>query len=649
MTHRDLYTKFMIEYDKANVTSSYPSLTEYEVATFLDKAFKALISQKITGNNVRKIGFEKDLKSIEDLQPLIKSSRIQFSKTADCVAENVVASNLPEDFMYFVGAYVKYNKNTNPVYITDTIYDGTNTFNVEDYTALIYSLNPTHAGGTLQCRSGQQVLSNINVRTYRMGEEHTEYRMTNQVHADALHWGMFEGGYDTYGDSRYFVDNLGTYQQYGFTSGFSFNLASSNFSPLRGMSASYLDDPGDPPVIYINFNNVFPTQESVDRVKCSFYNSGTLIDTFTQTLPIELNPAHFSSSTLLLIEPAGDSASNFENTTLSVYWNASTATPFSRGVYYQAPYFKIKVSLDKEVDMKIFNTESGLQVYSTDSCSGFVVAYPKQSGNSNPKFVTSISSADCSVDTFINLFGEEGYLSTQIKTLSDDYTDANYDFYVFLQPTSLINLPVESDINDYAIYTTEEVIVPGTNTLVTSKYFTLFNIADSLQDVDETISEIKLGPSTNIKFEEIYLDNSEITYDNNDIRTAPVKMLNHELASKFFVSPYNMPWIKTLIGYEENNKLFVVYDPVDFSSYVMNSGTITYIKKPNTFVKDQYDESYECFDYPENASDEVKRLYEFECNETVAEELISLTIIFALENVQSQRLNTKLNTAQLEL
>ena len=46
MTHKDIYTKFMIEYDKANVTSSYPSLTEYEVATVLDKAYNALIAQK---------------------------------------------------------------------------------------------------------------------------------------------------------------------------------------------------------------------------------------------------------------------------------------------------------------------------------------------------------------------------------------------------------------------------------------------------------------------------------------------------------------------------------------------------------------------------------------------------------------------------
>nr|DAF65995.1 MAG TPA: hypothetical protein [Caudoviricetes sp.]DAH00442.1 MAG TPA: hypothetical protein [Crassvirales sp.] len=44
MTHKDIYTKFMIEYDKANVASSYPSLTEYEIATILDKAYNALIA-----------------------------------------------------------------------------------------------------------------------------------------------------------------------------------------------------------------------------------------------------------------------------------------------------------------------------------------------------------------------------------------------------------------------------------------------------------------------------------------------------------------------------------------------------------------------------------------------------------------------------
>lgn len=74
MTHKDIYTKFMIEYDKADITSSYPSLTKYETATILDKAYLALIAQKLTGNNSRQAGFESDNKAIEDVRPLLVST-----------------------------------------------------------------------------------------------------------------------------------------------------------------------------------------------------------------------------------------------------------------------------------------------------------------------------------------------------------------------------------------------------------------------------------------------------------------------------------------------------------------------------------------------------------------------------------------------
>ena len=53
MTHNDVLIKFMIEYDKVPVTSSYPSLTKLEIASLLNKAYLALISQKYTGNNLR--------------------------------------------------------------------------------------------------------------------------------------------------------------------------------------------------------------------------------------------------------------------------------------------------------------------------------------------------------------------------------------------------------------------------------------------------------------------------------------------------------------------------------------------------------------------------------------------------------------------
>lgn len=83
MTHSDIYTKFMIEYDKANITSSYPSLTKYEIATILDKAYLAIMAQKYTGNNPRRQPFESDIKAIEDLQPLIKQFQTIGSNQGD--------------------------------------------------------------------------------------------------------------------------------------------------------------------------------------------------------------------------------------------------------------------------------------------------------------------------------------------------------------------------------------------------------------------------------------------------------------------------------------------------------------------------------------------------------------------------------------
>ena len=89
MTHTDIKTKFMIEYDKANVTSSYPSLTEYEVATLLDKAYLALIAQKVTGNNARRTPFESDVKSVADLQQLVKHADVRTFNNGHEPATNI--------------------------------------------------------------------------------------------------------------------------------------------------------------------------------------------------------------------------------------------------------------------------------------------------------------------------------------------------------------------------------------------------------------------------------------------------------------------------------------------------------------------------------------------------------------------------------
>lgn len=106
MTHKDIYTKFMIEYDKANVASSYPSLTEYEIATILDKAYNALIAQKFTGNNPRRSSFESDNKSISDLQPLIKTD---VCSTGSLNNVNSFSAELPNGFLYYISSYIEYN------------------------------------------------------------------------------------------------------------------------------------------------------------------------------------------------------------------------------------------------------------------------------------------------------------------------------------------------------------------------------------------------------------------------------------------------------------------------------------------------------------------------------------------------------------
>ena len=118
MTHNDIYTKFIIEYDKANVTSSYPSLTQYEVATILNKAYFALIAQKFTGNNIRRSAFEVDYKSISDLQPLVVKSDRQFYLSSHIPAVNSVPFKIPEDYLYFVQLYLDYRMKSS----SDTSY-----------------------------------------------------------------------------------------------------------------------------------------------------------------------------------------------------------------------------------------------------------------------------------------------------------------------------------------------------------------------------------------------------------------------------------------------------------------------------------------------------------------------------------------------
>ena len=91
MTQNDIYKKFLIEYDKADVSSSYPSLTNEEIAAILNKAMYALIAQKVTGNNPRKVALDMDSKAMSDIAPLIKYFNTNYLTSSD--SESLVTAN----------------------------------------------------------------------------------------------------------------------------------------------------------------------------------------------------------------------------------------------------------------------------------------------------------------------------------------------------------------------------------------------------------------------------------------------------------------------------------------------------------------------------------------------------------------------------
>ena len=115
MTYNDIYKKFLIEYDKADVSSSYPSLTNEEIAAILNKAMYALIAQRVTGNNPRKVALDMDSKAMSDIAPLIKYFDTNYLASGD--SESLVTANNELLFKfgdtgtprYLLDGIIKYN------------------------------------------------------------------------------------------------------------------------------------------------------------------------------------------------------------------------------------------------------------------------------------------------------------------------------------------------------------------------------------------------------------------------------------------------------------------------------------------------------------------------------------------------------------
>ena len=435
MTHKDIYTKFMIEYDKAGASTSYPSLTEYEVATVLDKAYNALIAQKVTGNNYRRATFESDIKSIADLGPLV-DTKILTGQNDTTMAPNIYK------------------------------------FKIDKYEIAQYD--------------DSECVSDV----------FTTFITIEESFGAVYHYINTEGGITTPNPTIGWDEESGTFvavSEYNFS-------AHTTDATVQGridaLNAKMEDN--ETPWFYIRKDS-----ENGQWYKCSPGDNVWKLEVYDGEPPV----THTEKDTNLLYFLQG-----------SMLYNGP------KEIREHTPY-----------------------------------------GN------------DTTVDT--------------------------YKIHYFTSANITANTTIETTAGGV-----QQIRYDGTNT---------YNPIDG----------ITAG------------------------RGVPVKLVNHEMAQKFFTSASNIPWIKEPVCFIEGKSLFVVYDPLNPPSNIFR---VTYIKQPNTFVKDLTDATifpsgtWTYFNPSVSATDAQKALYEFECNSTVAEELVSLAVAFALENVESQRLNSKLNMRGLE-
>lgn len=116
MTKEEVLNKFKVLIDKnAGVAfGGYPAFIDAEIDMFISQAVHEVISNKYTGTQ-NQAGFEANDKRIADLQGLVGTALILTSKETSI--PNAVAFELPNDFWFYVDAYVKINGST--VYQTE--------------------------------------------------------------------------------------------------------------------------------------------------------------------------------------------------------------------------------------------------------------------------------------------------------------------------------------------------------------------------------------------------------------------------------------------------------------------------------------------------------------------------------------------------
>ena len=90
-----------------------------------------------------------------------------------------------------------------------------------------------------------------------------------------------------------------------------------------------------------------------------------------------------------------------------------------------------------------------------------------------------------------------------------------------------------------------------------------------------------------------FAENATITngpYDKKIVRLLPVKLTSHDVAEKFMVTPYNMPWVKNPVAYMQNGKINVVYDPINKPMVTEDDDAhLVYVRKPAPFATTRVD------------------------------------------------------------
>lgn len=124
------------------------------------------------------------------------------------------------------------------------------------------------------------------------------------------------------------------------------------------------------------------------------------------------------------------------------------------------------------------------------------------------------------------------------------------------------------------------------------------------------------------KITDYYLNVAAAIKFNNDGKVREILPISHIDANSFKVTATNTPWIPRPVSIEEDGAIVVYYDKSEVPVVTTANLQIKYIKQPAVF---------DYYTLP-NAV--------FELNDNAIKEIISIAIVSALENIESERMST---------